>query len=87
MDMVVPTRANIYDRNGSAFAVQTDIVALWLTPNRIGLEEGDEDRLVSGLSRLFGTRYSAIVNLYDNIRQYDWYVHVGEVSLAEFQNG
>jgi len=85
MDMVIPTRANIYDRNGSALAVQTDIVALWLTPNRIGLEDDNEDRLVSGLSRLFSTRYSAILNLYDDIRQYDWYVHVGEVSLAEFQ--
>ncbi|MBN1267028.1 MAG: hypothetical protein JXA25_16170 [Anaerolineales bacterium] len=85
MDMVLPTRANIYDRNGSALAVQTDIVALWLTPNQVDAEDGNEERMLSGLSRLFGTRYSEIQAIYDDIRQYDWYVHIGEVSLAEFQ--
>lgn len=85
MDMVLPTRANIYDRNGSALAVQTDVVALWLIPNQIGGEDNNEARLLSGLSRLLGRRTSEILDLYDNLRQYDWYVHVGEVSLAEFQ--
>jgi len=85
MDMVIPTRANIYDRNGSALAVQTDVVALWIIPNQATAEEDNENIIISRLSQLFGTRYSQIVNLYDDIRQYDWYVHVGEVPLADFE--
>lgn len=81
---LVPTRANIYDRNGLALAARADMVALWLVPNQIG-DKGSEEAMLAALSRLLNQPQQRILAKYDNIRQYDWYVHLGEVSLEEFQ--
>lgn len=84
LDMVIPTRANIYDHNGLALATETDVAALWLVPNEIGNEDA-EATMLSVLSRLLHRRTGDILKLYDNKRQYDWYVHLGEASLDELQ--
>ena len=84
MAPVVPTRANVYDVNGLALATETDTVALYLTPNEVGGEDAEEAMLVA-LSRLLGRSQESILNLYDDIREFNWYVHLGEVSFAEFQ--
>jgi cell division protein FtsI/penicillin-binding protein 2 len=80
---VVPTRANIYDREGFALATQSDTVALYLVPNEIPKDA--EAGMLSTLSRLLDLPQENILSRYDDIRQYNWYVHLGEVSLSEFQ--
>jgi penicillin-binding protein 2 len=84
MGAVVPTRANIYDREGLAMATETDVVALHLIPNQIGGENAERSML-SSLSRLLDRPQESIENEYDDLRETDWYVHLGEVSLAEYQ--
>jgi penicillin-binding protein 2 len=81
---LVPTRANIYDRNGLALATQGEVTALWLVPNQIGDEKAEESMLGT-LSRLLDRSQESILALYDDIRQYDWYVNLGEVSYEEYQ--
>jgi penicillin-binding protein 2 len=81
---IVPIRTNIYDRNGLALATQGDVVALWLIPNKVG-DEDAEEAMLRTLSRLLDRSQESILILYDDIRQYDWYVHLGEVSVEEFQ--
>lgn len=81
---VIPTRANVYDVNGLALATETDTVALFLTPNEVGGKDAEEAMLVA-LSRLLGRTQDSILNLYDDIRDFNWYVHLGAVSFAEFQ--
>ncbi|NIM96131.1 MAG: hypothetical protein GTO18_20730 [Anaerolineales bacterium] len=81
---ILPIRANIYDHNGSALVAQADTVALWLVPNQVG-DEDAEAAMLSSLSRLLGRTHESILEKYDDIRQYDWYTHLGEVSLEEFQ--
>lgn len=84
MGAVLPTRANIYDREGLALATETDVVALHLIPNQIGGESAERSML-SSLSRLLDRPQESIENEYDDLRETDWYVHLGEVSLAEYQ--
>ncbi|OGO20167.1 MAG: hypothetical protein A2Z14_02255, partial [Chloroflexi bacterium RBG_16_48_8] len=81
---LVPTRANIYDRNGLALATQADVTALWLVPDQIG-DEDAEEAMLRTLSRLLDRSQESLLSLYDDIRQYNWYVHLGEVSYEEFQ--
>jgi penicillin-binding protein 2 len=81
---IVPTRANIYDRNGLALATQGEVTALWLVPNQLG-DEDAEASMLSTLSRLLNRPQESILALYDDIRQYNWYVNLGEVSYEEYQ--
>lgn len=84
LSLVTPPRANIYDREGQALATTGDIVALWIVPNQIG-DEDAESAMLSALSRLLDRRPESIQAEYDNIRDTDWRVPLGEVSLEEFQ--
>ncbi len=79
-----PSRANIYDRNGDAFAAPADIVSVWIVPNRVG-EDEVEATMLRSLSRLLGFYPESIRALYDDIRHTNWRVNLGEVSLEEFQ--
>lgn len=88
LNLQTPVRGNIYDRSGLAFAVQmTDpqIVALWLVPNQIGDEEA-ESGMLSALGRLLDRRPEDIQAEYEDIRNTDWRVNLGEVTLEEFQS-
>jgi penicillin-binding protein 2 len=87
LNLVTPPRANIYDREGQALAVQvTDpgIVALWIVPNQVG-DEDAESAMLSVLSRLFDRRPEDIQAEYDDIRAFDWMTPLGEVPIEEFQ--
>lgn len=84
IDLITPPRANIYDREGQALATTGEIVALWIVPNQIGGEDAEEAMLES-LGRLLDRRAEAIQQEYDEIRDRDWRVPLGEVSLEEFQ--
>ena len=78
MDFKVPSRANVYDRNGLAFAAQTEAVAIGVIPGQIT----DEDKLIRELAPLLGLHREAIRSLYENA-QADWYVPLGEVSSEQ----
>ncbi|MEK7275982.1 MAG: NTF2-like N-terminal transpeptidase domain-containing protein, partial [Chloroflexota bacterium] len=60
MDFKIPARANIYDRNGLAFAAQTDAVAIGIVPGQIT----DESALLRELSDLLGRHREVIKSLY-----------------------
>jgi penicillin-binding protein 2 len=81
---VSPTRANIYDRNGLAFAARADAVALHIVPNQIG-DEDAEAAMLSALSRLLDRRPESIQALYDDIRGTDWFTPLGEVALEDYR--
>lgn len=84
LDVTTPTRANIYDRNGLALAVQADTVGVYIVPNRIG-DEGAEETMLSVLGRLFNRSSGSIQALYEPFRGTDFLIPLGEVALEEFQ--
>jgi penicillin-binding protein 2 len=85
LDVVAPTRANIYDRNGLALAANSEAVALWIVPNQIGDEDAELDML-STIRRLMDyPSNDSIQFLYDQIRNTDFRINLGEVPLEAFQ--
>lgn len=84
MNLVTPPRANIYDREGQALATTGEIVALWLVPNQVG-DDDAESAMLSALGEILDRHPEAIQRDYDDIRDTDWWVPLGEVSLEEFQ--
>jgi len=80
MEYKIPSRANIYDHNGLAFAAQTDAVAIGIVPGQIT----DENTLLQELSELLGRHPETIKALYQ-FAQPDWYVPVGEASADQIQ--
>ena len=90
LNIINPTRANIYDHNDQAFAVepiagQDNVAGLWLVPNRIG-DEAAEESMLSTLRRLFNLASTdPILQRYDNIRDTDWFVPLGEVPFEDYQ--
>lgn len=77
MDITIPTRGNLYDRDGSALAAQSDAVALGIVPGQI--EDGSEGTLLIELANLTGLNTDYIRSLYE-YAQPDWYVPVGDAS-------
>jgi penicillin-binding protein 2 len=80
MNYVTPSRANIYDRNGLAFAAQTDAVALGAIPSQIT----DLDTLVREVSNLVG-RHPDVIRGAIERSPADWYVPFGEISAEQYQ--
>jgi hypothetical protein len=79
IEITVPARGNIYDRNGDALVAESEVVALGITPGNI--EEGREGTLLTYLSRLTGLNQAYIASLYENAGG-DWYIPVGETARA-----
>ena len=78
MDLDIPARANIYDRQGHALVAQTDATALGLYPDNINPDQGDA--LFSWLTRLTGLRSDTIQAMYENFPAGGgWYLPLGEV--------
>jgi penicillin-binding protein 2 len=82
LDVKVPTRGNIYDRDGNVMVAQADAVALGIWPGQIVSTQ--ESRLLVELSRLTGKTPDSIAALYKSAGA-DWYVAVGEASAQEVQ--
>jgi len=77
IDLTVPARGSIYDRNGNPIVQQSEAYALGIVPGQI--EEGREGRLLYELSLLTGRPEKSIQALYQDVGA-DWYVPVGEAS-------
>lgn len=79
----IPTRGNIYDRNGEAIAIQTDSYALGLVAGAI---PGDlEDTVFRRLSNLTGVPTANFLEEYFNYPN-GLYVPVGEATLEATEN-
>ncbi|MDI6694191.1 MAG: penicillin-binding transpeptidase domain-containing protein [Anaerolineales bacterium] len=75
----VPSRANIYDRNGYALVAQADATAVGFLPDQVDPEQAD--KLFTALSELTGVSVSTIQALYQNApKGADWYIPLGVVS-------
>ncbi len=81
MDVRVPSRGNIYDRDGSALVAQTDAVALGLDTSQVNPDQ--EDALLTEIWRLTGIRPETLRPSLQNYRQYGWYLPIAEVSADE----
>ena len=84
LDVKVPSRGNIYDRNGNTLASQSEAIALGILPEQV--VEGQEGRLFNELARLTGRTWESIQYLYESNYGVNWYVPVGEATLQDVQD-
>lgn len=77
IDYAIPSRGNIYDRNGLAFAAQTNAVALGVIPGKIEMEY--EDSMLAELSSMLNLHPEVLRSMYQHAEP-DWYIPMGEVS-------
>ena len=83
MDITVPARGDILDRNGEPIVARTDAVAIGIIPANI--PEGREKSLLEQISALTGKPSAWIKALIDQTGA-DWYIPVGEVPLQAVQD-
>lgn len=75
----VPSRANIYDRQGKALVAQTDATAIGLYPDQV--DPSQIDMLFALVADLTGQRVDTMLSMYQNApRGANWYLPLGEVS-------
>ena len=80
LELRIPSRGNIYDRDGQALAYQGTAYELGVVPGQIA----DEPGLLAALSATLGTPPDAIKAKYATAMP-DWYVPVGVVSEETLQ--
>lgn len=80
MDYEATPRGNIYDRNGNVLVDQAQAVAMYVIPGQLNPDQ--EGTLLTELSNLTGRSRESIRNRYAFAGS-DWYVTIGEASLAE----
>jgi cell division protein FtsI/penicillin-binding protein 2 len=78
MDYRIPSRANIYDREGHALVAQADAVALGLDTSQVDPET--QDALLGELYRLTGIHPDVLHPRVENYRNYGWYLPIADVS-------
>lgn len=84
MERSVPSRANIYDRDGHALVAQTDATAVGLRPALTDPEQRED--LFTVIQRLTGMSPEEIEALYANVPEgSDWYVPLGELPASEVE--
>lgn len=81
LDVKIPARGDVYSKEGEIVAGTTDAVALGLIPSQI--EDGQEGKVLSELSRLTGKTTQAIQELYRDSNNAAWYIPVGEASAED----
>lgn len=80
LDVKIPARGNIYDRNGHAIAAQSDAVSLGVVPSNIVPD--NENNLLLILSRLTGIPYQWIRAKYSGTENY--YIMAGETTVDRY---
>ena len=84
MDYQIPSRGDIFDKDGQALVAQADAVALGMIPDQIDPDQ--VDGLFRELSRLTGIRVERIQELYDETPAGSgWYVALSSVPAEEYQ--
>jgi penicillin-binding protein 2 len=75
----VPSRANIYDKNGKALVAQSDATAIGLYPDEV--DPSQLEMLFAQLADLTGQRVDTMMAMYKNVPiGAGWYLPIGEVS-------
>ena len=80
MDYQIPSRGDIYDREGDPIAAQADAVALGIVPGQIFPDA--EGTLLYELSQITGKTPGEIQKSYENAGA-DWYIPVGEATADD----
>ena len=84
MDRHIPSRANIYDRNGSAIAAYAKAVSIGLIPGEI--EPDTEEDVLNQIQWLTGIHPNTIAQMYaDFPPNSDWYLPIGEALYDKVQ--
>ena len=84
MDRHIPSRANIYDRNGSAIAAYAKAVSIGLIPGEI--EPDTEEDVLNQIQWLTGIHPNTIAQMYaDFPPNSDWYLPIGEALFDKVQ--
>jgi cell division protein FtsI/penicillin-binding protein 2 len=84
-DGYVPSRANIYDRQGLALVAQADSTAIGLYPDQV--DPTKTEQVFSRLSELTGVSIDTIQALYTSSPSgAGWYIPLGEVSADVMAN-
>lgn len=84
MDYLIPSRANIYDRDGQALVAQADATALGIFPDQI--DEDQEDQLLTELWRLTGIFPETIKARYEDFPTgAGWYLPLMAVAADAVQ--
>jgi penicillin-binding protein 2 len=79
MDYLIPSRANIYDKDAQALVAQADATALGLFPDQIDPDQ--ENTLLGELYRLTGIYPDVIAEKYEDFPEgADWYLPLMAVS-------
>jgi len=81
-DYKIPSRGEIYDRNGAPIVARADAVALGIVPGQINIDT--EWDLLNQLSNVTELTPEGIAALYENAAA-DWYISVGETTADEAQ--
>ncbi len=81
MDLQIPARANIYDRNGHALVAQTDATAIGVNTDQIDPEQFET--LIAELSNLTGLRQDTIQGRIESAPP--GYLQFGEVPAARVE--
>ena len=85
MERFVPSRANVYDREGHALVGLTDATAIGVRPALIDYDYVDD--LFSVITALTGMRSDEIEALIERVPEgADWYVPLGEVPASEVES-
>jgi penicillin-binding protein 2 len=81
MNRQIPSRANIYDRNGDAITAFAEAVSVAIIPGQF--EPGTEEDMLSDLQLITGMHPDSIYyKYYDQPVGAEWLVYLGEVPLA-----
>jgi len=77
---LVPSRGNIYDRNGSAIVGYSEAVSLGITPSQIKPKK--EEKLLEELGRDLDVPPEVIYAMYEDFPpDVDWYIPLGAISM------
>ena len=82
LDLDVPVRGSIFDRQNKPIVSQTDAKAIGLIPQLIDLNS--EGQLLASLSSLVDLYPGTIQSMYANAGA-DWYIPIGETSLEDYK--
>jgi len=77
---IVPSRGNIYDRNGSVIVAYAEAVSLGITPSQIKPKQ--EENLLNELDRDLDIPWQVIAAMYEDFPpDVDWYIPLGAISM------
>lgn len=81
MDFTAPSRGEIFDNENKPIVTQTEVMALGIIPNQV--DYNTEHAMLDELFHLTDIYPGTIKAMYDNKRDTDWYLAIGEAALSD----